>query len=198
MAWNLDDDVENRGEISSHLAATMFLRRSVAVVREVTGLELDFPEFGINCLEAMGIISHHWDYIPSAKSHPDTVVNYCVAIAVMDWVESCRKNSSDVKIEWVPLSHKKTDALFPLLVELVGQLFPRLKLFPDYKDLVNDSFKNSIRQAEQSQSQWRRGYAEKMICLRAICPCIRQWGLNDERMGKIAGEINPLNRRARD
>ena len=80
MAWNLDDDGKFKNPISGHSATTFFLRRSIAIIREITGMELDYPEFGISCLNTTGIIAQHWDFIPSAKSHPDTVINLCVVM----------------------------------------------------------------------------------------------------------------------
>ena len=49
----VDDDGKFKNPISGHSATTFFLRRSIAIIREITGMELDYPEFGISCLNCV-------------------------------------------------------------------------------------------------------------------------------------------------
>lgn len=190
MAWNLDDNVKFKNPISGHVATTFFLRRSLAVIREVTGMELDYPEFGISCLNTMGIVAQHWDFIPSAKSHPDTVINLCVVMGIMEWVNSTRKNCPQGSPVTNPINRKKADELFPLVMQLVVDLFPLFQEYSDRQSLVEDSFKNAIRYVEELDLQWKRGFREKMVCLLTLYPVIRNWTLKDKVMGRIAGELD--------
>lgn len=189
MAWNIDDDVRLKNPISGHVATTFFLRRSISVIREITGLELDYPEFGISCLNTTGMIAQHWDFIPSAKSHPDTVINLCVVMGVMEWVDSTRKSRTDGVPVTNPINHKKAGDLFPLVMQLIYDLFPLFKQFPNSQLLIEGSFKDAVRYVEELDLQWKRGFREKMVCLLTLYPSIRGWTLKDKVMGKIAGEL---------
>jgi len=198
MAWNLDDDGKFKNPISGHSATTFFLRRSIAIIREITGMELDYPEFGISCLNTTGIIAQHWDFIPSAKSHPDTVINLCVVMGIMEWVDSTRKNRPAGVPVTNPINRKKAEDLFPLVMQLVYELFPLFKQFSEAQSFVEGSFNHAIRYVEELDLQWKRGFREKMVCLLTLYPSIRQWTLNDKVMGKIASELNQLSEKPKN
>ena len=198
MAWNLDDDGKFKNPISGHIATTFFLRRSIAIIREITGMELDYPEFGISCLNTTGIIAQHWDFIPSAKSHPDTVINLCVVMGIMEWVDSTRKNRPAGVPVTNPINRKKAEDLFPLVMQLVYELFPLFRQFSESQSFMEGSFNHAIRYVEELDLQWKRGFREKMVCLLALYPSIRQWTLNDKIMGKIAGELNQLSEKPKN
>ena len=129
MAWNLDDDGKFKNPISGHSATTFFLRRSIAIIREITGMELDYPEFGISCLNTTGIIAQHWDFIPSAKSNPDTVINLCVVMGIMEWVDSTRKHRPRAFRLPTQLIGKKLKICFLWLCNLFTSYFLYLSNF---------------------------------------------------------------------
>lgn len=192
MAWNIDDDGRPKDLISAHIATNFFLRRSISVIREITGLELDYSKFGMGCINTTGIIAQHWDFIPSAKSHPDTVINLCVVIGIMEWVDSNRKTRPKGAPVSNSMNHKKACDLFPLFTQLVFDLFPTFKQFPNAQALVEGTFKDAVRYVEELDLQWKRGFREKMVCLLTFYPCIRQWALIDPVMVKITAEIEQL------
>jgi hypothetical protein len=113
-------------------------------------------------------------------------------MGIMEWVDSTRKNRPAGVPVTNPINRKKAEDLFPLVMQLVYELFPLFRQFSESQSFMEGSFNHAIRYVEELDLQWKRGFREKMVCLLTFYPSIRQWTLNDKVMGKIAGELNQL------